>query len=161
SIQRANDGRGDHRAGIAGLFRQQSGWHGRETGAHLRAADVALPRNAAFSRRTESLGLPVHDSPSDRGTPVHNRLNLCCDAMKPGSLCLHRLAGRRRGVAMTLTRRQFTTLVPGALAGCAIPGFASAAVPQAAKGASDATMLTLAEASRRLRAGAVTSAQLT
>ena len=62
---------------------------------------------------------------------------------------------------MTLTRRQFTTLVPGALAGCAMPGFASAAVLQAAKGANDVTMLTLAEASRRLRAGAVTSVQLT
>jgi aspartyl-tRNA(Asn)/glutamyl-tRNA(Gln) amidotransferase subunit A len=62
---------------------------------------------------------------------------------------------------MTLTRRQFTTLVPGALASCAIPGFASAAALQTAKGANDVTMLTLAEASRRLRAGAVTSVQLT
>ena len=62
---------------------------------------------------------------------------------------------------MTLTRRQFTMLVPGAFAGCAIPRFASAAVPQAATGANDVTMLTLAEASRRLRAGAVTSMQLT
>src|SRR5215831_16870039 len=62
---------------------------------------------------------------------------------------------------MTLTRRQFTTLVPGALAGCAIPGFASATALQEAKGANDVTGLTMAEASRRLRAGAVTSLQLT
>jgi aspartyl-tRNA(Asn)/glutamyl-tRNA(Gln) amidotransferase subunit A len=62
---------------------------------------------------------------------------------------------------MTLTRRQFTTLVPGALAGCAVPGLASAAAPQQATGSNDLTALTLSEASRRVRGGTVTSVQLT
>jgi aspartyl-tRNA(Asn)/glutamyl-tRNA(Gln) amidotransferase subunit A len=62
---------------------------------------------------------------------------------------------------MTLTRREFTTLVPGALASCALPGVASAVALQGVAGANDLTRLTLAEAGRRLRAGGVTSVQLT
>jgi aspartyl-tRNA(Asn)/glutamyl-tRNA(Gln) amidotransferase subunit A len=64
---------------------------------------------------------------------------------------------------MTLTRREFATLIPGALATCALPGrVSSAAVLQApAAPAADLTRLTLTEAAQRLRAGSVTSVQLT
>lgn len=61
---------------------------------------------------------------------------------------------------MTLTRREFTTLVPGALAACALPRRVSAAALEGTPG-TDLTKLTLAEAAQRLRAGTVTSVQLT
>jgi aspartyl-tRNA(Asn)/glutamyl-tRNA(Gln) amidotransferase subunit A len=67
---------------------------------------------------------------------------------------------RRTEDFMELTRREFTALVPGALAGLALPRFGVAA---AADGPGDAalTALTLAEASAKIRSGAATSVQLT
>ena len=71
--------------------------------------------------------------------------------------------GRRNRLPHLLTSLSSVVLllVPGALAGCAVPGLASAAAPQQATGSNDLTALTLSEASRRVRAGTVTSVQLT
>lgn len=60
---------------------------------------------------------------------------------------------------MKLTRREFTALVPGALAGFALPELGVAAVADGSAGTF--TTLTLAEASAKLRSGGVTSVQLT
>ena len=61
---------------------------------------------------------------------------------------------------MRLTRREFTALAPGALAGFALPRFQRPGAIDPPSRA-DLTALTLAEASARLRTGAVTSVQLT
>jgi len=59
-----------------------------------------------------------------------------------------------------LTRREFTALTSGGLAGLALPRFGFAAATDGTAGA-DLTTLTLAEASAKIRSGAVTSLQLT
>src|SRR5712692_8015316 len=61
---------------------------------------------------------------------------------------------------MSLSRREFVALAPGALVGLGVPRFGAAAGADESA-ATALTTLTLTEASAKIRSGAVTSLQLT